>query len=121
MQALPAGIVAPRLRRSRCSGAGFVLGVVVRRGVGSMSVMARVMAARVVNRLVVRMMLVMVLRGKGWGCEDHQHQDSGKNLFHGTNVAQEGRERKRNERPEPKEEREGPGAPSKLKQRKLKA
>jgi hypothetical protein len=34
---------------------------------------------------------VLVFRGEGRAGKDHQQQGGGKNLFHGTNVAQEQR------------------------------
>jgi hypothetical protein len=42
---------------------------------------------RVVMVVVMDMMVVMMFEGEGWTGKDHEEQDCGKNLFHGSNVA----------------------------------
>jgi hypothetical protein len=45
--------------------------------------------------MVTVMMMVGLGGGEGWTGQHHQEQDSGKNLFHGTNVARKRPRRKR--------------------------
>ena len=97
-------------------GPGIASGVMVGHGVG---LMVRYVVARAGAGMVARRVM-MALRGERRAGKHHQHQGGGKNLFHGKNVAQEHRRRKRNERPEPREEREAAGARRQANQRKLK-
>jgi hypothetical protein len=68
------------------------------------------MVGGMVGRMVV-MMIVMAFRGEGRGGKDHQQQNGCENLFHGSNVAQEGLWRKGIQRGASREERVTLGVP----------
>jgi len=104
---LPANTSAARLRLPRGLGAGIASGVMVGRGVG---LMVRNMVGRAGAWMVARMM-VMALGGERRAGKHHQQQGGGKNPFHGMNVAQAGRQRKRIERPASRKERARRGRP----------
>jgi hypothetical protein len=68
----------------------------------------------VVRVVVMMMMVMMVLRGERRSGKHHQQQGNGKNPFHGKNVTQERRQRKRIERPASRKQRvrgRRPGTP----------